>query len=181
MAEKRKFNAKINAKGTDNTGYTEDHARGACSSLGAHTLAIIDLRAHELVTDEDGNQTVKLAIDQLEPVPAAMEDDVRELMKALYRQRPEVMGQETLKGTAGDGPAPGDALGQAMSHIERDGDGDPTGTWDGDPDAPAPGLSAVPNQMCDYPGCLLPAHEDGDHQDTEAPEAAEDPVSAPQG
>lgn len=171
MSEARKFNAKIKGKGTDTTGYTEDHARAAAASLGGHTLAIVDLRAHTKQIDEDGNETVMLAIDQLEPVPEHMEEQVRELMRALYRQRPEVMGQDVLKGTA-DGPSPDDALTQAMSGIERDEEtGEPVGVWDGNPDSPASPLSAVPDEQdqegCDFPGCMRPAEHPGDHQDTE--------------
>lgn len=177
MAEQRKFNAKVKGKGTDNTGYTEDHARAAAASLGGHTLAIVDLRAHTKVTDEDGNETVMLAIDQLEPVPPSMEDDVRELMRALYRQRPEVQGQEVLKGTA-DGPNPEDALGQTMSHVERGEDGEPDGIWDGNPDSEPPaGLSAVPDQGpefegCDFPDCSLEAEHEGDHAGADDPRTA---------
>lgn len=179
MAEQRKWNAKIKAKGTDTTGYGEEHARAAAASLGSHILAIVDLRAHNKITDEDGNETVQLAIDALEPVPESMAESVRELMQSLYRQRPEVLGQETLKGTA-PGPSPEAAL-TLVQNAAPDADDD--GTWDGDPEAPAdPGpTDGSAYVMCDYPGCLLPYHEEGDHQDTETPEPAEDPVSAPQG
>lgn len=179
MTEKRKWNAKIKGKGTDTTGYTEDHARAAAAALGSHTLAIVDLRAHNKITDEDGNETVQLAIDALEPVPESMAESVRELMQSLYRQRPEVLGQETLKGTA-PGPSPEAALSLVQNAAEDD------GTWDGDPDSPADPHDDQGNRItppdaesCDYPGCFLPSEHDGDHRDTA--ETGEDPVSAPQG
>lgn len=165
MSDKRKWNAKVKGKGTDTTGYTEDHARAAAASLGSHTLAIVDLRAHNKVVDEDGNETVQLAIDALEPVPEAMAESVRELMLSLYRQRPEVLGQETLKGTA-PGPSPDDALAQVQATMPEESQAE-EGTWDGDPDAPGPEFEG-----CDFPDCVLPSEHDGDHANADDPRTA---------
>lgn len=179
MAEQRKYTAQINRKCLDATGVTEDHARAMGSTLGSSTMLIVEARHLTATVDAEGNQSVSLALTGVEPVPAELEDKVREFQRALYRQRPEVLGQETLKGTA-DGPTPDAALGELEDAADE---------WDGNPDAPAvtenggaaevtiggakgkPGLSAVPDgvddgglaEECPTPGCELVAEHDGDH------------------
>lgn len=180
MTEQLKYRARLKAKGMDTTGVTEDHARAMAAHLGGHTMLIVEVTHDSVTTDAEGNQQVTLRATGVEPVPAELEDKVREFQRALYRQRPEVLGQETLKGTA-DGPTPDAALGELEDAADE---------WSGDPDEPAPvtdnggaaevtiagakgkaGLSAVPDgvddgglaEECPAPGCELVAEHDGDH------------------
>jgi hypothetical protein len=175
MAEHHKHTAHIKRKGLDTTGVTEDHARNMASTLGSHTLMIVEARHDTVTTDAEGKQSAALVLTQVEPVPDTMEDAVRELMRALYRQRPDVMGQAALSGTA-DGPSPADALAQATAQIERDPDGSPSGIWDGNPDESDPSTDeADPGaELCDYPGCVLLEH-DGDH---DVPAAADEAAAS---
>lgn len=172
MTEQLKYRARLKAKGMDTTGVTEDHARQMAAQLGAHTMLIVEVTHDSVTTDAEGNQQVTLRATGVEPVPAELEDKVREFQRALYRQRPEVLGQETLKGTA-DGPTPD----QAMGELEN-----ATDEWDGNPDSPGEaqvkiekptkgGLAAVPDgvddgtvmEECPAKDCELPADHDGDH------------------
>jgi len=179
MAEQRKYNSGLNAKGLDKF-VTEDQARGMCHHQGTSYLFIIEAHAGPKVVGEDGEETVKLIIDTAELIPAEHEERVREFKRALYLARPDQYGQEAFEGATGDEPSVEQTAAQLDAAVERDEDGNPTGVWDGDPDAPAPGLSAVPEQpTCSYPGCFLTDGHEGDHEDTETPQAAEDPVSAP--
>lgn len=165
MAEKRKHTAHINRKGLDATGVTEDHARAMASNLGGHTMLIVEARHHAVLTDAEGKQAVVLVLTNVEPVPAHLEDRVREFQRALYRQRPDQQGQAVLKGTA-EGPSADDAAAGLDAAVERDDEGNVTGVWDGSTDAP---LAAVPDPAdeCAFPGCTLDQGHDGDH-DTSA-------------
>lgn len=171
MADKRKFNAGLNSKGLDKF-VTEEQARAMCVHQGSRYLFIIEAHAGPKVVDEDGSETVKLIADTVELVPEDHEERVREFKRALYLSRPEQYGQEAFEGATGNEPTVEQTAAQLDAAVEKDGDGHVTGVWDGDPDAPAPGLAAVPdgpeNGTCDFPGCLLPAEHDGDHQDTES-------------
>lgn len=156
MPDPLTYTARIKAKGLDNTGVTEAHARAMSKRLGSHTLLIVEVEHDTLVSHVDGQRTVQLAIKTAEPVPAAQEDAVRRFMQALYRQRPEVEGQAVLAGTAGDEQSVEDAAAGITAATED--------IWDGDTESP---LTSVPD-VCDFPGCFLPGGHDGDHQETEA-------------
>lgn len=165
MTESRKHTAHINRKGLDATGVTEDHARAMASHLGGHTMLIVEARHHAVLTDAEGKQSVVLVLTNVEPVPAHLEDRVRDFQRALYRQRPDQEGQAVLRGTA-DETSPDDAAAGLDAVVERDAEGNVTGVWDGDMDAP---LAAVPDTTdedddpCAFPGCILPQGHDGDH------------------
>lgn len=156
MAEQRKFTAQIARKGLDATGVTEDHARQMAATLGGHTMLIVEARHNTMTTDAEGNQQVVLTLTGVEPVPAELEDKVRDLQRALYRQRPDVLGQAALEGTA-EGTTPEQALGQLDPEV-----------WDGNPDTP---LAVVPDPpeggYCPAPGCDLEDGHDGDHATSE--------------
>lgn len=175
MADTKKFTAKIRSKGLDSTGVTEELARNMAVSLGSHTLAIVDLAHATTTTDADGHTQVALVIDQCEPVPAHLEDRLREFQRALYRQRPEVMGQAALRGVD-DGPTPDAALDGVTATIERDDSNVITGIWDGNPDTPltddADALQEAieaddgePRIECPFPDCALTEDHAGDHAD----------------
>ena len=174
--EKMKHRARINAKGLDTTGVTEDHARAMASALGGHHLFIVEGRATSVVTDEEGNQQVAIVLTQVEPVPAQQEETVREFMRALYRQRPDQIGQETLRGTA-DGPSVADAAGALSAHVERDSDGEATGIWDGNLDGPLEASGELTVEECGFPGCTLEDEHDGDHN---VPEEEDEPEPEPE-
>lgn len=167
MTEQLKYRAKINSKGLDNTGVTEDHARSMASRLGSHHLFIVEGKAAKLVIDDDGNQQVAIVLTGVEPVPAEQEDTVREFMRALYRTRPEVQGQEVLKGTS-DGPSVADAASALSAHVERNEDGEATGIWDGTTDGPLPDLpdDAYPEDAQEIPAADEPEGSDGLEGDT---------------
>lgn len=171
MTDQLKYRAKINAKGLDTTGVTEDHARKMAAHLGSHHLFVVEARAATVLTDEEGNQQVALVLTQVEPVPDAQEDTVREFLRALYRQRPDQQGQAVLTGTM-DGPSVADAAGALSAQVERGEDGEVEGVWDGSMDGPLPevpessyGEDAVPiPEPCPAPDCVLPQDHDGDHE-----------------
>lgn len=136
--EKLKYRAKINAKGLDNTGVGEDLARALASRLGTRQLMIVEARAVKTTLDEEGNQQVQLALEQVEPVPADQEEVVREFLRALYRSRPEQQGQAVLTGADAGEPT----LAQTSTALQAaTPDPVPDPAWDGDPDAP---LEAAP-------------------------------------
>lgn len=166
MTDQLQYRAKINAKGLDNTGVTEDHARDMAKRLGSHHLLIIDARAAKVVIDEEGNQQVILIIGQVEHVPAEHDDTVREFMRSLYRARPEIQGQEVLKGTAGDGLTVADAArGIAAATPEPTVEEPPAqveGEWDGNTDGPLP---ALPDDAYPDDATAIPAQEEATSDD----------------
>lgn len=167
MTDSLKYRAKINAKGLDTTGVTEDHARRMAATLGSHHVFVVEARAATVLTDEEGNQQVALVLTQVEPVPAKQEDAVREFLRALYRQRPEIAGQDVLKGTS-DGPTVEDTASQLAALVERDDNDEPTGIWDGDTSAPLAAVpDAKPDDGCPFPGCARVSEHRGKHQDAD--------------
>lgn len=164
MTEARKYTAHINRKGLDATGVTEDHARSMAAKLGGSTMLIVEAKHLTVTTDAEGNVKLALALTGVEPVPAHLDERVREFQRALYRTRPDQEGQRALSGVA-DGTSPEDALGDVTATIERDDTGAVTGVWDGNTDGPLETPEAAKDGTCDYPGCFLPAEHDGDHQD----------------
>jgi hypothetical protein len=158
---------RIRAKALDTTGMTEAMLdKDWSSGAGRTRMAVVELRTVEPHGPNlDGKKRIDYVIESIEPVPAAHEDRVREFQRGLFLARPEVEGQAVLSGTAGESS---DALETAAAGldaaVERDDDGQVTGIWDGDPEAPLTGPSA---DRCDFPGCFLPAEHDGDHEPTE--------------
>lgn len=187
MTDPLKYTAKIAAKGLDTTGVTEDHARSLVvshlrgGSGNHHSLYIVEGKTKRVITDDEGNQQVVLVLTQVEPVPHEQEDTVREFMRAIYRTRPEVEGQEVLKGTA-DGPTVADAAQGLAAQVQRDDSGNVTGVWDGSMDGDLPPLpdDAYPDgaepleQSCGFPGCTLLEEHDGDHDLEEVHEVTDD-------
>lgn len=163
---------RIRAKALDTTGITEamldkDWSAGA----GRTRMAIVELRSVEPHGPNiDGKKRIDYVIEAIEPVPEKHEDVVREFQRAIYHTRPEVEGQATLKGID-SGPTV-DQTAEALSHqIERDAEGEVTGTWDGSMDGP---LTAVPDAEdpvhengCPYPHCTRSDEHKGPHRDAE--------------
>ncbi len=129
------YMAKVRSKGLDATGVTENIARSMFSTLGGHTMAIIELKHVKQSTDAEGKHSVELVITTLEPATDdRTANHLRELARGLYRTRPEVEGQEVLKGVESGEPAVEDIVTQGDALIERDEDGNPVGVWDADVD-----------------------------------------------
>jgi hypothetical protein len=173
-SEPHEYRARIKAKGADGTGITREHAKHMALNQGKHTLLIVEVEHDRLVKEVDGSQQINLAITSVEPVPAEQEDTVRRFMRALYMTRPEVAGQSTLQGTAEE-ETPEQAAAALDAAVTTDDTGEVSGVWDGDPDSPLPeapaaGLSAVPDEedrpeTCPFPECKQDAGHDGPHRD----------------
>ena len=93
--------ANIKGRSLNKTGVTEKLARTYANSLGSEPLAIVRYTADSLITDADGQQKVILAIAAFEPVidpsdDGSVEDMVRNLEAALYRNRGEADGQASI-------------------------------------------------------------------------------------
>lgn len=187
MADPIDYKARIKAKGTDGTGITREHAKRMANTQGSHTMLIVDVEHARLIIEEDGSKQIQLSITSAEVVPVEQEETVRSFQRAIYLQRPDVAGQAVLSGTS-DGESPEDAAGGLLAAVETDEDGQMTGMWNGDPDAPlgdsgeqpgtsvnvTSGLSAVPDQpdgstpvetACPFPECGRQEDHDGPHRD----------------
>lgn len=175
MADKRKFNSKLNAKGLE-ASVSEDQARHMAQHQGNTYVFLVQAHSGPKTVAEDGSEVVSLIPDLVELVPDAHAERIREFQRALYLNRPDQFGQAAFDGAAGDEPSVEQTAAQIDAAIERDESGAVAGVWDGDTDAP---LSAVPDAGpefvgCDYPGCRLDAEHDGDHDiATEGDDAAD--------
>lgn len=169
MADKRNYNANLNARGLEKD-VTDDQARAMCGNQGGHYLFVIEAHVGPKTIAEDGAERVSLVIDGAELVPTEHEDRVRDFKRALYLDRPGQHGQAAFEGAV-----PGDvdvdtAAAGLEAGIQRDTTGDPMGTWDGDPDAPintGQGIAAPDDPaVCDFPGCFARGEHDV-HEDSE--------------
>lgn len=150
--------ARLRAKGLDSTGVTEDLAKQYFSTLGSHHMAVVEFRVEDRKENADGKHTVDLILTQVEPSSAAFLDDhLRELTRAMYRQRMTAEGTPLLPGTD-DGRQLQDVVKAGEGVIVRDDSGNPDGVWDGNTDDGMPSEGS-----CAFPGCHLPFGHDGDH------------------
>lgn len=193
MVDKRRYNAKLNAKGLEKV-LTEEQAGAFCRNQGNGGIFIVQAHAGPKVVDEDGSETVNMVMDLVEFVPESHAERVREFQRALYLNRPEGFGQGAFEEATSGEPSLDTAAAQLDAAVERDEKGDPTGVWDGDPDSPvtekdgaaevkvtkpakkASAVSAVPDlpegvddggvvDECPHPGCSYPVEHEGDHED----------------
>lgn len=79
--------AKVLAKGTKNTGLTEELAKKLYDNLGSKVLVIVELQSDKRGDDRAGNEHVDLSILSMEPVVADAEDHVRGLQRAMFMNR----------------------------------------------------------------------------------------------
>lgn len=160
------YTAKIRAKGLDSTGVTEELAKQLYHQLGSHHLMVVEARVADRRENADGGHEVQLVLTQVEPSTAAFVDDhLRELMRAMYRNRALADGAipETM-----DGPELQDVVrGSGEAVLQRGEDGEVENLWDGNTDEPA-GRPA-PGGSCAFPGCLLSPGHDGSHDPFKAP------------
>lgn len=98
--------ARITAKGTSNTGITEDLAKRCHDQLGRKVLAVVELVAETRSENRKGDEQVSLSILTVEPAPDGMtENHLRELARSFYYERQLAEGQApTLE--FGDSPEP---------------------------------------------------------------------------
>ena len=143
--------AKIRAKGLDSTGVTTDLARKMWDSVGGHYVAIVDLQVKRRSENDDGDRTVELVVDQIEPVidgglNGTLVDHVRTIQAALHRNRMLAENGPQLP-IDGDEPEPTvkDVLAHGLSLVGNDDDGPVL--WDGhvddDDDDPEPDSTTV--------------------------------------
>jgi hypothetical protein len=148
------YTAKIRTRGCDNTGVTEQVAKEMFRNMGGTTLAIVELEHVRQINESSGDHKVELTLGFIEPVApgSKTEDVVRELSRALYRDRRGQDGE--LPGTEGAGErSTDDVTAAAEAALERDEDGTVTGTWSGDvEDAGAPGPGADDESFDQPPG-----------------------------
>lgn len=125
----------IKAKGCDSTGITEQIARSYYDNLGSHHIAIIEYKVDSRTIDADGNQKVQLAISTIEPVTAAdadtrdrLDEHLRTIQAALYRNRKLAEGDEELP--LGDGPEPtvSEVLAQGQGLLDDEDEREPAMT-----------------------------------------------------
>lgn len=132
------YHAKINAKGCDKTGLTEDLAAQLYNGGRSHLIAIVELHPTREHNDRDtGTRTIDLTIQSIEPVVdgdlnGTLEDHVRDIVRALYRNRKLAEGSQELP-FEDDGPEPKvqDILQQGSALLETGEDGEPA-LWNGD-------------------------------------------------
>jgi len=97
--------AQINAKGTKGTGITDEIAKALHDNLGKTITIVAEVRSESRGENLKGDETVKLAIQNLEVIPedAGAADHVREIAKtAHYNRRVAEEGPDLEL----DGPAP---------------------------------------------------------------------------
>lgn len=101
--------AQISAKGCQNTGLTEDHAKRLHDNLGRTIVAIVELTADSRTENCAGDEKVKLNIGTIEVAPdGEAAEHLRELARLFHYERQLADGQPTLpNGDYGqDGPEP---------------------------------------------------------------------------
>lgn len=134
MAEKRDFNAKMNAKGLDKA-VSEEQARHMAHHQGSTYLFIVQAHAGPKVVNEDGSEVVSLIPDLVELVPAEHEERLRRYQRALYLARPDQFGQEAFEEVGKNEPTVDDTAAEVDALVETDEAGEPSGIWQPDDDA----------------------------------------------
>lgn len=153
MAEKRKYNSGMNAKGLENS-VSEDQARHMATHQGHTYVFIVEAHSGPKVVGEDGSEKVSLIPDLIELVPTEHEARVRTFMRALYLTRPDQFGQQAFEeATPGERDVES-AAGDLDAIVEKDDSGAAIGIWDGDEGT----------AECPAPDCNLASGHDGDHQ-----------------
>lgn len=137
MADKRNYNAKMNAKGLEQS-VSEEQARHMALHQGATYLFIVQAHAGPKVVNEDGSEAVSLIPDLVELVPSEHAERIRKFQRALYLTRPDQFGQAAFE-EATPGERDVDAIGADVEAVvETDESGEPTGIWSPDDDEPGP-------------------------------------------
>jgi hypothetical protein len=128
MAEERTTNVTLNAKGME--AYISDGlAEHLFGRPGERRLLLIEVHTNKRVLNENGTRRVHLSIDDAEVIPEEHETRFRDVMRALYLNRPDDSGQERMPIEGEMAQKPEDALDAAAAPIEAteepDADDDP--------------------------------------------------------
>lgn len=124
----------IRSKKLGATGFTETLLTKYADANSGSVVAVVELLVEEVHNKADGSRKVDFIINTVEPATSQrVEEALRELARAMYRDRPAVKGQEVLQGIE-SGPSPDEAADAATSLVERDDTGEATGVWE--PDEP---------------------------------------------
>lgn len=161
-----KYNSKVRARGLDGTGVTEDVARKMHAAVGSGKawVGIVEIEPVRQINEGSGDHAVECTLGFVEVAePGSRAEDVlRELSRALYRDRRTAAGE--LPGTEAGGERSTEEVATAAEAlVERDNEGTPTGTWDG--------------SMDDEPS--EPAEPGEEHEPQLAGEGAADPAYEP--
>lgn len=116
--------ARIRAKGLESTGVTEELANSLWAAPGRTLLAVVELQAVEPHGPTlDGKRRIDLVLNLVEPVTDdSLEPRVRDLMRALYRDRKAAAG-DMLPESSDDPRTAGDIAAGLPA-------------WDGDTEGP---------------------------------------------
>lgn len=158
--------AKINAKGCDGTGLTEELARKLFDNPGLHLMAIVELKPGTRHIKADGQHVVDLEINTIEPVVdgklnGRLDEHVRTIQAALYRNRALMENGEQLPLEPGDDePTVEGVLQAGAALVETNAEGVPV-LWDGDPQGGP--VNAEANEV-----------EEGDEEDDDQDEPTDD-------
>jgi hypothetical protein len=174
MAEKRKNNATMNSKGVE-ASVSDEQVGAMIARQGQTSLLLVEVTHGAYSNELDGSHRLALVPGQIELVPQEQEDRVRRFMRALYLARPDQFGQEAFDGATPGEPKLADTASDLDAVVETNDEGEPTGVWTGDPDAPLP-TGDGGTKGCSFPGCTKDDEHDGDH---DVPAAAEGEDAAP--
>jgi hypothetical protein len=140
--------ASINAKGTNDTGITDDMIKSLHDNLGKAIVAVVEIRSESRVENLKGDEKVNLVIQTLEPATSSdAEDYLRQFARSMHRQRqvespdhqPAIDTLDDVEPTVEEVIAAGqdhvahtdDELPDPDPETDDPGeDGDPDGPWD---------------------------------------------------
>lgn len=140
MADKRRFNSKMNAKGLE-ASVSESQAEHMANHQGQTYVFVVKAHSGPKLVEEDGSQVVSLIPDLVELVPAEHEQRLLDFQRALYLARPDQHGQEAFDGATPDEPTLEGSAAGIDAVVDTSG-AEPT--FVGDPAAPLPGGDAAP-------------------------------------
>lgn len=100
--------AKINAKGLDGTGFTEELAGDLFNKVGTHLMAVVDLQVVDRKGPNlKGKRGIELVIGEIEIAPnETVAEHLRELNRSFYYERQLAGGQAPTLPLAGEGAEP---------------------------------------------------------------------------
>jgi hypothetical protein len=139
MAEERSTNVTLNSKGME-AFVSDPLATHLFERPGERRLLLIEVHTNKRVLNENGTRRVHLSVDSAEVIPEEHETRFRDVMRALYLNRPDDFGQGRVPIEGELAQDPDDALAAAAAPIEEEmpvgpgnegGEDQPEG-WDGD-------------------------------------------------
>lgn len=149
----------INTKKLEQTGMgDEDALLSWFNRVGQYGVAVVEFQAKQPHgPNTEGKRKLDYVLTIVEPCRTEQDEKIaRDFMQGLYAQRKATAGELPLDG---EGAVVEDSRSGAISHVERDAEGNVNGVWDGDTDAER----AKGEGSCSFPGCQLDDGHDGDH------------------